>query len=96
MEDRFDLMEVAVDPVHGVVLADVFPQVDQTLRYDPEAELLEDFPLDGVPQRLAVILAAARQDKELALLGPDPHGEDLVAAQDDGPGGRADARGCAA
>jgi hypothetical protein len=96
MEDRFDLMEVAVDPVHGVVLADVFPQVDQTLRYDPEAELLKDLPLDGVPQGLAVILAPAGQDKELALFGPDADREDLVAAQDDGPGGRADARGCAA
>jgi hypothetical protein len=43
-----------------------------------------------------VILTTAGQDEEFALLGPDPHGKDLVAAQDDGPGGRADARGCAA
>ena len=27
MEDRFDLMEVAMDPVHGVVLTDVFAKV---------------------------------------------------------------------
>jgi hypothetical protein len=37
MEDRFDLMEVAVDPVHGVVLTDVFAQVEQALRHDPQA-----------------------------------------------------------
>jgi len=49
MEDRFDLMEVAMDPVHGVVLTDVFPEIDQSLRHDPEAELLKDLPLDGVP-----------------------------------------------
>jgi hypothetical protein len=49
MEDRLDLMEVAMNPVHGVVLADVFAKVEQALRHDPEAELLEDFPLDGVP-----------------------------------------------
>jgi hypothetical protein len=38
-----------VDPVHGVVLTDVFPEIDQSLRHDPEAELLKDLPLDGVP-----------------------------------------------
>ena len=27
MEDRLDLMEVAMDPVHGVVLTDVFAKV---------------------------------------------------------------------
>ena len=27
MEDRFDLVEVAMDPMHGVVLADVFAEV---------------------------------------------------------------------
>jgi hypothetical protein len=43
-----------------------------------------------------MILPATRKHEELAFLGPDPHGEDLIAAQDDGPGGRADARGCAA
>jgi hypothetical protein len=96
MEDRFDLMEMAMDAMHGVILADVFPQIDQTLRHDPEAELLEHLPLDGVPQRLAVILSATRQHEELAFFGTDPHGEDLVAAQDDGPRGRADARRCAA
>jgi hypothetical protein len=49
MEDRFDLMEVTVDPVHGVVLADVLPEIDQPLRDDPQAKFLEDLPLDGVP-----------------------------------------------
>jgi len=48
MEDRLDLVEVAVDPMHGVVLADVFPQIDQPLRDDPQAQFLEDLALDGV------------------------------------------------
>jgi hypothetical protein len=43
-----------------------------------------------------VILAATRKHEELTFFGPDPDREDVIAAQDDGPGGRADARGCAA
>jgi len=90
MEDRLDLVEVAVDPVHGVVLADVFAEVEQALRHHPQAEFLQDLALDGVPQGLAVILTAAGQDEELALFGPDPDRQDLIAAQDDGTGGRPD------
>jgi hypothetical protein len=96
MEDGFDLMEVAMDPVHGVVLADVFPEVEKALRHDLEPQLLQDLALDGVPQGLAVILATTGQDEELAFLGPDPDSQDLIAAQDDGAGGRPDARGCTA
>jgi hypothetical protein len=96
MEDRFDLMEVAMDPVHGVVLADVFAKVEQALRDDPQAQFLKDLALDGIPQRLAVILSAARQHQELAFLGPDPDRQDLIAAQDDGTGSRPDPGGCAA
>jgi hypothetical protein len=96
MEDCFDLMEVAMDPVHGVVLTDVFPEIDQSLRHDLEPQLLQDLALDSISQGLAVILAAARQDEEFALFGADTDREDLVTAQDDGPSGRADARGCAA
>ena len=64
MEDRFHLMEVAMDPVHGVVLADVFAQVEEPLRHDPQAELLEDLAADGIPQSLAMVLAAAGQDED--------------------------------
>lgn len=90
MEDGLDLMEVTVDAMHGVVLADVFPQVDQRLRHDFEAQFLQNLPSHGVAQSLAVILAAARQYQELALFGPDAHRQDLTAAQDDGTGGRPD------
>ena len=96
VEDRFDLVEMAMDPVHGVVLADVFAQVEEALRHDPQAEFLQDLAADGIPQGLAVVLAAAGQDEELALLGPDPDREDLVAAQDDRTGGRPDTRGSTA
>ena len=90
MEDRLDLMEMAVDPVHGVILADVLPQIKQALRFDPQAKLFEDLPSDRVAQSLAMILATPGEYHEFALLRPDPHRQDLVAAQDDGPGGRAD------
>ena len=96
MEDGFDLMEVAMDPVHGVVLADVFPKVEKALRHDLEPQLLQDLALDGVPQGLAVILATTGQDEELALLGPDPDRQDLIAAQDDRARGCPDAGGCTA
>ena len=95
MEDGFDLMEVAMDPVHGVVLADVFAKVQQTLRHDLETQLLQDLALDGISQGLAVILAAAGQDEELALFGADADRQDLVAAQDDGTASRPDPRRCA-
>jgi hypothetical protein len=43
-----------------------------------------------------MILAAAGQDEELALFGPDAHRQDLIAAQDDRTRGRPDAGGCTA
>ena len=96
MEDGFDLVEVAVDPVHGVVLADVFPEVEKALRRDLETQLLQDLAADGIPQGLAMILAAAGEDKKLALFGPDADRQDLFTAQDDGTGGRPDPGRCAA
>ena len=39
MEDRLDLMKVAMDPMHGVVLADVFAKVQETLRHNLQAKL---------------------------------------------------------
>lgn len=96
MEDSLDLVEVAMDPVHGVVLADVFPEVEQALRHDLETQFLEDLTPDGISQGLAVILTAAGQDEELALFGPDPDRQDLFAAQDDGTGGRPDPGRCTA
>ena len=95
MEDGLDLVEVAMDAVHGVILADVFPEVEEALRHDLETQLLQDLAADGIPQGLTVILAAAGQDKELALFGPDPNRQDLFAVQDDGTGGRPDPGGCA-
>ena len=90
MEDGLDLVEVAVDAVHSVVLADVFSEVEQALRHDFETQFLQDLTPDGIPQGLAVILTAAGQDEELALFGPDPDRQDLFTAQDDGTGGRPD------
>ncbi len=96
MEDRFNLVEVTVDAVHGVVLADILPEIDESLRDDPQAEFLEDLASDGIPQRLAMVLAAAGQHKELSLLGADPHRQDLIAAQDDGARRRPDPGGSTA
>ena len=87
MEDRFDLMEVAMDPMHGVVLADVFAEIEQALRHDLQTQLLEDFTGDGVAQGLPMILTSARQNKELPFFGTDAHREDIAAAQDDGTSG---------
>lgn len=95
MEDGFDLVEVAMDPMHGVVLADIFADIEQALRHDLQAQFLEHLTPDGVAQSLPMILAAAGQDEELALFGPDPDRQDLVSAQDDGAGGRPDTGGCA-
>ena len=95
MEDGLHLVEVAMDTVHGVVLADVLPEVEKALRHDLEPQLLEDLTADCVPQGLAMILAAAGEDEELALFGPDPDRQDLIAAQDDGTASRPDTGGCA-
>jgi hypothetical protein len=48
VEDGLDLVEVAMDAMHGVVLADVLAEVEQALRYDIETQLLQDLPADGV------------------------------------------------
>ena len=93
VEDRLDLMEVAMDPMHGVVLADGFAKIEQTLRQDPEAKFLEDLTAHGITQRLSMILSATRQDEELPLLGADADRQDIAAAQDDGTGGRPDPGG---
>ena len=93
VEHGLDLMEVAMDPMHGVVLAHVFSEVEQALRHDPQAEFFEDLAPYGITQRLAMILSAARQDEELALLRADAHREDIGAAQDDGARRRPDPGG---
>jgi len=92
MEDRFDLVEVAMDPMHGVILADVFAKVQKPLRYDLQSKFLEHFATHGVAQCLAVILTAARKNKELPFFGADTDRENIAATQDDGAGRRADAR----
>jgi len=43
-----------------------------------------------------MVLAATRQDEELALLGADPYRQDLFAAQDDGARRRPDPGGSTA
>jgi hypothetical protein len=40
MEDRLNLMKVTVDPMHGVILPDVFAKVKQALRRDLQSEFL--------------------------------------------------------
>lgn len=92
MEDRFDLVEVTMDPMHGVVLADVFAEIQEALRHDLEAELLQDFATHGVAQCLAMILSAARQNQKLPFFGADTDRQDISAAQDDGASRRPDAR----
>ena len=91
MEDRLDLVEVAMDPMHGVVLADVLAEIQQALGHDLEPEFLQDFATYGIAQCLAVILAAARQDEKLPFFGADADRQDISAAKDDGAGRRADA-----
>lgn len=93
MEDRLDLMKVTMDPMHGVVLADVFAEVQETLRHDHQAKLFQDFAAHGVTQRLAVILSATGQDQELPFFGTDADREDVSAPQNDRPGGRPDPGG---
>ena len=93
MEDRLNLMKVTVDPMHGVVLADVFAEIEETLWYDLQAKLLQDFPTDGIAQGLAVILAAAREHKELALFRANANREDVAVTQNDGTSRRPDPGG---
>ena len=93
MEDGFDLMEVAMDAVHGVVLADVFAKVQEALRHDVQAKFFQDFAAHGVAQRLAVILSATGENKELSFFGANADREDVFAPQNDRSGGRPDPRG---
>ena len=93
VEDGLDLMKVAMDPMHGVVLADVFAKIEETLWHDLQAKLFEDFAAHGVAQRLAVILATAREHEELALFRADADREDVAATKDDGTSRRPDPGG---
>jgi hypothetical protein len=93
MEDGLDLMKVAMDSMHGVVLADVFAEVQETLRYDLQAKFFQDFAAHGIAQRLAVILSASRENKELSFFGTNADREDIAVAEDDRSGGRPDPRG---
>jgi len=93
MEDRLDLMKVPMDSMHGVVLADVFAEVQKALRYDFQSEFFQDFATHGITQRLSMILAAARQHEELALFRADADREDVAVTEDDGARRRPDPRG---
>ena len=92
MEDRLDLMKVSMDSMHGVVLADVFAEVQETLRHDHQAQLFQDFAAHGVTQRLAVILPATGQDEKLPFFGTDADRKDVSTAQNDRSCGRPDPR----
>jgi len=60
MEDGFDLMEASMDTVHAMVLADILAEVDQAAGNDPQAQFLKNLSLDGIGQRFAMLLTAAR------------------------------------
>jgi hypothetical protein len=93
MEDRLDLMKVAMDSMHGVVLPDVFAEVQETLRYDFQSEFLQNFATHGVAQRLAVILSATRENKELSFFRANAYRQDIPITEDDGASRRPDPRG---
>jgi hypothetical protein len=93
MEDRLNLMKVTMDPMHGVVLADVLAKIQQTLRHDHQAKFFQDFAAHSVAQRLAVILSATRENKELSFFSANADREDVFAPQNDRSGGRPDPRG---
>ena len=92
MKDRLHLMEVPVDAMHRMILADVFADVEQRLGRDPQSQLLKDFPGDGLDERLTVVLAAAGQHEEFTFFRADAYGQQLFTPQDDGPGGGPHAR----
>ena len=48
MEDRLDLMEVPMDAVHRVVLADVFAHIDQAAWGNLQTEFFPDLAPNGV------------------------------------------------
>jgi hypothetical protein len=94
-EHGLHLMEMTMDALHGVVLADILADVDQTTGRDGQTQLLQHLPPHGVGQGLTVFLATAGQDEELPFLGTDAHGQQGAVPQDDGAGRRADGRGLA-
>jgi hypothetical protein len=93
MEDRFNLVEVTMNPMHGVVLADVFAEIQETLRRDLKAEFFEDFATHGIAQCLSVVLTATRKDQELPLLSADADRKDIPSTEDDGTSRRPDPGG---
>lgn len=96
VEDRLHLMEVSMDAVHGVILADVLPHVHEAARRDGKPQFLHHLTAHGIGQRLSVLLAAAGQDEELPFLGPDAHDQQRPVPQEDGPGRRTNSRRVAA
>jgi len=53
-------MEASMDAVHAMVLADILAEVDQAAGNDPQAQFLKNLSLDGIGQRFAMLLTAAR------------------------------------
>ena len=60
VKDGFDLMEASMDTVHAMVLADILAEVDQAAGNDLQAQFLKNLSLDGIGQRFAMLLTAAR------------------------------------
>lgn len=60
MKDRFDLMEMPMDAMHGVILAHILAQINQPLRDNGEPKLFQDLAPNGITQVLPMILPAPR------------------------------------
>ena len=72
VKDGFDLMEASMDTVHAMVLANILAEVDQATGNDLQAQFLKNFALDGIGQRFAMLLTAARQHEKFTFIGPYP------------------------
>jgi hypothetical protein len=55
-----------------MVLAHILAEVDQAAGNDLQAQFLKDLSLDGIGQRFAMLLPAARQDQKFPFIGPHP------------------------
>ena len=72
VKDGFDLMKASMDAVHAMVLADILAEVDQATGNDLQAQFLKNLTLDGIGQRFAMLLTAARQHEKFTFIGPYP------------------------
>gem|GEM_PF-6342309 len=89
MEDRLHLVEVAVDSMHTMILADILPDIEQRLRGHPEPEFFQDLSGHRGLQGFTVVLPTAGQDKELPFVRANPHRENITIPENHRTGGRA-------